>query len=38
VGRDERGHLFCDQPVEPGQRPQWCAEHRAVGFSATRAA
>jgi hypothetical protein len=38
VSRDERGHLFCDVPVEPGQRPQWCAEHRAIGFSATRAA
>ena len=33
VSRDERGHLFCDAPVEPGQRPQWCAEHRAIGFS-----
>jgi hypothetical protein len=32
VGRDQRGHLFCDQPVEPGTRPQWCAEHRAIGF------
>jgi hypothetical protein len=38
VSRDERGHLFCDQPVELGQRPQWCAAHRAIGFSAKRAA
>ena len=33
VSRDERGHLFCDEPVEAGQRPQWCAEHRAIGFA-----
>ena len=37
VGRDERGHLFCDAPVEAGKRPQWCAEHRAIGFSARAA-
>jgi hypothetical protein len=37
VSRDERGHLFCDVPVEPGQRPQWCSEHRAIGFSARAA-
>ena len=37
VSRDERGHLFCDAPVEAGQRPQWCAEHRAIGFSARAA-
>ena len=33
VSRDERGHLFCDAPVEAGKRPQWCAEHRAIGFA-----
>jgi hypothetical protein len=37
VSQDQRGHLFCDAPVEPGQRPQWCAEHRAIGFSARAA-
>ncbi len=33
VAEDQRGHLFCDRPVEFGQRPQWCAEHRAIGFA-----
>lgn len=37
VSLDQRGHLFCDQPVEAGMRLQWCAEHRAIGFSARAA-
>jgi len=31
VGRDERGHLFCDEPRLPGRRFAWCEEHYAMG-------
>lgn len=37
VSQDQRGHLFCDAPTEPGKRPQWCAAHRAIGFRARAA-